>query len=399
MATRDPLTSRAIAAFTYRYGPGSTALDLRYDGKVRGLAVRVSHTGAKSYVFDYRHGGRRRRVTIARCDEIKLDQARERALRMRLALIDGDDPGRPRQAAATFGQLRGEYLTHARSRKKTWAADAARLDRHLPKAWAARPLDGFTLADDLAPLLARIAERRGTVEANRTHALLRRMFELALAWGRRERTLGNPAQGWDRFAEKSRKVRVHAHQLQALAAAISETPSVYVRGYLWLALLVGARKSELLRARRARGEGGEPWVDWERALLVVPEAKAGGEDHYPLSSHAMALLQTLPPVAGNPYLFVGRRRGSHLVNLQKPWAAIRARAGLGDLRIHDLRRSFGSMLLDMDVPTRAVQELLNHRNITTTAIYARLGEAKGREHVERLGETVMDSAGVGARHG
>lgn len=392
MTANEPLTSRAIAGFAYRYGPDSRALDLRYDGKVRGLAVRITYTGQKSFVFDYRHEGRRRRVVIGRCDELKLEQARERALRMRLALVDGHDPARPRRRAAGFGDLCAEYLAHAEGRKKTWRDDAARLARHVPKAWRARPLDGFTLADDVAPLLARVAGARGPVEANRTHALLHRMFELALAWGRRERALGNPAHGWDRYAETSRKVRVHPHQLQALAEAISACPSIHVRAYVWLALLVGARKSELLRARRAPGPGGEPWVDWDRRLLVVPEAKAGGEDHYPLSSQAMAILQALPAVEGNPYLFPGRRRGAHLVNLHKPWAEIRERAGLGELRIHDLRRSFGSLLLDLDVPTRAVQELLNHRNITTTTIYARLGETKGREHVERLGEEVMGRA-------
>jgi len=100
-------------------------------------------------------------------------------------------------------------------------------------------------------------------------------------------------------------------------------------------LFTGARLSEILTLKWA-------FVDFERSLLLLPDSKTG-QKIVRLNQHAAAVLHKLPRIADNPYVIAGRRAGSHLINLQKPWRRIRALAGLDDVRIHDLRHSFASV--------------------------------------------------------
>jgi len=104
---------------------------------------------------------------------------------------------------------------------------------------------------------------------------------------------------------------VTADELPRLAAAISIHPNPYVRGALWLYLLTGVRKSELLGAK---------WidVDLDRRELRLPETKAGRAHIVPLSYPALEVLRALPREHGNPHILPGRKEGAPLVNKPKP---------------------------------------------------------------------------------
>ena len=88
-----------------------------------------------------------------------------------------------------------------------------------------------------------------------------------------------------------------------------------------------------------------------------------------------------------------KKRGGHLVQIGDPWRAIREAAKVDDLRLHDLRRSFGSWLAGEGVDLLRIKDALRHANISTTLIYARLAEDPAREGVERVSEKIMAAAG------
>src|SRR5262249_54312779 len=142
-------------------------------------------------------------------------------------------------------------------------------------------------------------------EANRTVALLGKMFELARRWGFLPENAANPARGINKFKEQKRDRWVTQEELPRLASAVAQNPNLYGCAAIWLYLLTGVRREELLQAR---------WedVDFARCELRLGETKAGRIHYVPLSTPALALLRILPREEGNPYLLPGAKPGSHL---------------------------------------------------------------------------------------
>jgi integrase len=159
-----------------------------------------------------------------------------------------------------------------------------------------------------------------------------------------------------------------------------------VRACLWLYLLTGLRKNELLQAR---------WSDiiWDRAQLRLPDTKSGEEQWIALSAPVIAILQAIPQLSDNPYILPGARPGQHLVNITKPWYRIRAAARLHDVQLHDLRRSVGSWLSESGIDLNTIKDALRHSNISTTLIYARLSADPARAAMEAHGQRVMEVVG------
>jgi integrase len=173
-----------------------------------------------------------------------------------------------------------------------------------------------------------------------------------------------------------------------LATAIDEDPSPHLRAAFWLYLLTGVRKRELLRAR---------WedLDFHTNLWRLPDTKSGRVHHVPLSTRAVAILNALPRELGNPYVIPGARKGQPLNNLDKAWRRIRQRAGLDDVRIHDLRRTFGSHLAQDGASLHLIGTILNHRDPSTTQVYAHFQRDHERQaldrHADRLAKLAYNS--------
>jgi len=142
-------------------------------------------------------------------------------------------------------------------------------------------------------------------------------------------------------------------------------------------------------------------VDLERGLLLLPDSKTGRKVIV-LNEDARKVLQELPPQKGNPYVICGHKKGQHLVNLQKPWRRIRKRAGLEDVRIHDLRHTFASLAARKGGSLPKIGALLGHSQIQTTLRYAhliaddirQLADAAGNE-LQMIVVDAADSAKAG----
>jgi integrase len=131
-----------------------------------------------------------------------------------------------------------------------------------------------------------------------------------------------------------------------------------------LLVFTGARRNEILTLKWEH-------VDFERACLRLPDSKTGAKTVH-LNPPALELLTSLPRVEGNPYVIPGERAGAHLVNIEKPWRRIRARAGLEGVRLHDLRHSFASFGAGAGLGLPIIGALLGHTQAATTARYAHL---------------------------
>jgi integrase len=381
------LTKGDIDRATYQGGEAGNEWDVRWDGLIPGFGVRIYPSGRKAFILRYRANGSKRLLTLGMYGVLTLDQARDLARQRLGEVIGGEDPLEKKRKAAqgeTIKALCEAYLERHASRKRSARDDRRRIAQHLVPVWGQRKVDSITRAD-VAALHSRIGERH-PYEANRTVALLGKMFELARRWGFLPETAANPARGIDKFKEQKRDRWVTPEELPRLATAIAQNPNLYIRAAIWLYLLTGVRREELLRAQWAD-------IDFARCELRLGETKAGRTHYVPLSAPAMALLRQLPRQEGNPYLLPGQRSGQHLVNISKSWKAIRTAAGVEDVRIHDLRRTVGSWLAQAGSSLPLIGRVLNHTDPKTTAIYARLGDDLTRLALAEHGQRITAIAG------
>lgn len=424
------LTNRLIDAMVYE-GDGKSR-DVRWDSTLPGFGIRIYPTGRKAFVISYRALGRKRLMTLDTYGVITQNQARKRAARY-LVTKDDEDPLEKRKREThgeTVSDLCDTYMErHAKLHKKTWQTDQRRINRHIKPALGALKVRSAT-DTDIGSLHRKIGTK-APYEANRVIELLSKMFSLACDWGFLPEHHRNPARKIKRFKEEKRDRFVDAAELPKLAQAIDQEKNQYIRGALWLYLLTGVRRSELLKAK---------WddVNWGRRELRLADTKAGRVHYVPLNAPAIAVLETLPRLSDNPYVLPGSKEGRHLVNIDRPWIRAKTQAtilqwmeiptiakliteiqdgsdtspsleaiqkkvkeatppielttGLLDVRLHDLRRTVGSWLAQSGNSLHLIGKVLNHSNQATTAVYARFAQDQVRAALEQHGNRIMGAA-------
>jgi integrase len=236
-------------------------------------------------------------------------------------------------------------------------------------------------SDDVARLHQKM--RRTPVHANRALALVAKVFHMAEQWGLRP-SGSNPARGIQKYREIKRTRRLSLEELGRFGGAITAAEAgpldvpgakgtlrkVHVGPFalagIKLLVFTGARKSEIL-------EGRWPWLDRDRAVLRLPDSKTGPKDIV-LPAPALAVLDGLPRVDGNPHILPGARDGQPLVNISKPLAAILSAAKLEGVSLHVLRHSFASIGVDAGLSLPIVGKLLGHAQASTTQRYAHVAD-------------------------
>lgn len=379
------LTKRAIDSFIYQ-GSG-TSQDIRWDDQLPGFGLRIYPTGKKTFTLSYRANGRKHIMTIGAYGVLTLDQARDKAKRLIGQVLDGKDPLEDRKQVsqgATIKKLCHEYIErYGKANKKTWEEDQRRINRHIIPAWGNIKVRSIKRSD-VASLHHAIG-KTAPYEANRILALLSKIFELAQRWGFLPENSINPARKIDKFKERKRDRWLSHEELPRVAQAIDKEDNVYIRAAFWLYLLTGMRRSELLQVKWSE-------IDFERKEIRIPESKAGRIHYVPLSPPAIALIETIPKIQGNPYLLPGRMTGKPIVNVRKAWERIKKDAGVEGVRIHDIRRTVGSWLAQSGNSLHLIGKVLGHTNASTTQVYARLSEDTARKALDDHGKRIMNIA-------
>jgi integrase len=366
---RSKITKRAVDALR----PSSDGQELvLWDSELAGFGVRIQRGTVKTYILRYRAGTGRgaplRKLTIGRHGSPWTpDQARAEAKRLLGLVAHGKDPAGARAAAKsapTVADLAQRFLgEHVEAKRK--ASTAAEYRRLLGKivlpALSKRKVVEVTRAE-----VAKLhhANRAAIYQANRTLAVLSKMFDLAERWGLRPDG-SNPCRHVEKFSERKRERFLSADELGRLSDGLAGYDgSPYCAAAIKMLVFTGARLGEILGLRWE-------WIDFERAEVRLPDSKTGAKTIH-LPPPALAVLAELPRVEGNPHVIVGGVTGAPLVNLQKPWRAIREAAGLYDVRIHDLRHSFASIAAAGGMGLPIIGKMLGHTQAQTTQRYAHL---------------------------
>lgn len=388
---------------TKRVVDGALPIDRRYviwDAQVPGFGVRVFPSGAKTFIFKYRVGGgrsaTRRQPVIGKYGMITVDQAREIAKDWAADVRKGGDPGGERQekrAEPRMSDLFERYISdHAKPHKKASSVeDDERIIRtFVGPEFGKRKVSEVTRSD-IDRFHKSLAET--PYRANRVLAMLSKAFNLAEVWGWRVDG-SNPCRHVKKFKEERRERFLSAQELARLGDVLNEAETgklayrkngrssaffvpVSAVAAIRLLIFTGARRGEILTLQWE-------FVNFSAARLELPDSKTGAKFVY-LPAPALKLLSDLHREADNPYVIVGAKPGTHLVNLKDPWAAIREAAGLNDLRIHDLRHSFASIAAGGGMSLPVIGALLGHKETATTARYAHLSDDPLRAAVELIG--------------
>lgn len=346
---------------------------IEWDDQMRGLGLRITCAGVKSFVLNYRIHGRERRMTLGRTIELPLSTARDLAgeyMRLVRKGIDPLDQMQARRDSPTVAELFERYLAdHARPHKKPRSVEEDdRLIRlHLKPAFGRRKVAQLT-RDEIDRWHKSMKDTPGA--ANRARALLSKAMSLAEIWGWRPDG-SNPVRNIKPFKEGGGSERfLSPAELRALGEALrayeAEGGSPYAVAAIRLLALTGARRSEVLSLRWS-------WVDFEGVRLNLPDSKTG-KKVIRLNAAALAVLAALPRAADNPHVFPGRTERGHIVDLKKPWSLVRKRAGITDVRLHDLRHNFASLGAASGMGLPVIGALLGHKESRTTQRYAHLGD-------------------------
>ena len=299
----------------------------------------------------------------------------------------------------TFERVAREYLErHAKPRKRSWREDERILTRDVLPRWRRRRARDVT-ARDVRRLLDAILARGAPIQANRTLAVVRRVFNWAAAPDRGLVPQGcNPCRGLERPAPERQRERVlDGGELRALWAAFEQED----------AALAALFRLYLLTAQRDGEVRTMAWVDVDLVggWWTIPgtRAKNARAHRVPLSSAAVAVLRGLRR-DGSAWVFPTPRAGMGGCRgrVYKAVHRLRRRSGVGDFTPHDLRRTAASHMTSIGISRLVVSKLLNHTERGVTAVYDRYGyDREKREAVEawarRLGEIVRGGSVIGFR--
>ena len=362
-----------------------------WDSELIGFGVRVYPSGSKYYVVQTKAGGATTRLTVGRHGILTAEEARRRAALMIARIKAGEEPVPEPMAklagGPTVGELAARYLEEhvaVHCKPATAAIYGLAIDKHIVPAFGKVPIlalgreqvTGMHYKLRYTPYMANMAIR-----------CLSRMFNKATDWGLVPEGINNPCRFAVMYKEPPRERFLTEEEFRRLGRVLSEVEAdgvipAQAAAALRLLMLTGCRRGEILTLRWKE-------VDLAAGELRLADSKTGART-IPLSPEAVRVLAGLPRVAGNPWVVSGTAAGARMSDISPSWQIVRARAGLEDVRLHDLRHSFASRALALGESLPMIGKLLGHTRIETTARYAHLA----RDSVDAAAAKVAASIGA-----
>jgi integrase len=369
-----------------------------WDEELSGFGLKVTPKGRKVYLVQYRLGGRKgrtRRVTIGQHGQITPVFARDEAKRLLGAIATGRDPAAERDKAKADRSLAvglDQFMAeHVRPKLKASTAEGY---QRVARLYVLPSLGRYPIGEVKRTDIARLHHemRSKPYQANSTLAMLSKFFGWAEKHGLRPDG-SNPCRYVEKYRETRRERFLSQGELGRLGDALREaeqdkTSSPWVIAAIRLLTFTGARRNEILTLRWEH-------ISEEHESLLLPDSKTGRKSIH-LNAPALAVLQAIPRLDGNPYVICGERAGRHLVNLEKPWRRIRAAAKLDGVRLHDLRHSFASVAASGGQSLVIIGKMLGHSQPATTARYAHIADDPVKAATEAVGRHIASAMNSGA---
>mgnify|MGYP003668140390 CR=1 FL=1 len=360
------LTKRSVEALT-----PATSDFIVFDDDLPGFGIRVFPSGRRSFLVQYRSGGRTRRIKIGHFGTLTTDEARQQARQLLGDVAKGENPAQEihdQRRAPTVAAMCDRFLSDyvAMRCKPSTARQYERIiDKHIRPAFGTHKIVDISRSD-IAALHHDL--RRTPYEANRVLALLSKLFNTVELWEVRPDG-SNPCRHVRRYREDKRERFLMPDEIRHLGKVLDEveadgTVSPQAVAAFRLLILTGCRCGEILTLK---------WDYIDTNYLRLPDSKTGSRK-IPIGPAHWTVLNNIPRAPDNPYVVTGLIPGRHLAGLNQPWRRIRERAGFTGLRIHDLRHTYASNALASGLSIEMVGKLLGHTQLQTTMRYAHIAD-------------------------
>ena len=338
------------------------------DADIRGLMLEYRPTNMGTWYFRAKdEHGKIKMIRLGTLAEMDMLEARSHAYELQKFVGQGGTLGELDAHSVnrlSFGVfIEKHYLPHAKARKRSWQTEVGILRRHILPIFSGAKLKAITRFA-LSRWLESLRDKGlSPATCNRALFLMKYVFNCARRWGF---IAESPARDvsvlpGEEFRERYLSEEEARRLLNALDAEKDRLAALAVK----LLLFTGARKSEILAARWEN-------VDVARRILTVPLSKSGKARHIPLSDAALQVLAEIK--SQSEWLFPSSQKDSHISSIFAAWDRVRTKTGLKDVRLHDLRHSFASFLVNEGCSLYEVQRILGHQNPKVTMRYAHLAQ-------------------------
>ncbi len=347
-----------------------------YDTHVSGLAVRITKTSHKSFVYRYRFNNKVKRFTIGSYPNVSLAKARQEAGELAYKVSKGIDPQAEKSKRKhqsdpqTFKELAEEFKTkHLPNLKEKTQTEYCRIiDVELIPKLGKKPIDDIT-KNQIINLLDNKALKDGSpTMANRIRARLSTIYSFGVKRGLAKHNIVQSTPTYP--AGKTKRDRYYnENEIQQLWHFFEQlnqpTQSVFK-----MLLICGQRKTETMNIR---------WNDIRGNVWTIPAelAKNGQPHDVPLSDLALQIIEDMQPITGeSEYVFNSPKIDSApMRSLKRANRTIKKHSGVPDFRPHDLRRTVATYMAKLAVDRTVLGKILNHKGLAgdgqVTAIYDR----------------------------
>lgn len=360
-----------------------------FDKTMPGFGLRVTRSGHRTWIYLYRHKGEPRRYTFRPpYPQLGLAEAKQQARAIRSRVSNGEDPATEKtkeRAGETVRDITTLYIDeHAKQAKRTWRADQRILEKDVISRWGSRKATDITRGDVRAMLRA-IKQRGAPIQSNRTLEIVRKMFNWAIA---EELLENNPCDHVAKLSRENERTRVLSPaEIRTLWTVLDTRRSPLVAAVYRLLLLTGQRSIEVVGAERQE-IGTDGW--WtipagrvknkqEHRVWLCDTARQILADIEPYREQLLAGLDAKTRAKARNFIFPSEN-GGHLRCLQKTHQRLREVSGLTNFKIHDLRRTTGSLMSEMGISRLTISKILNHKESGVTRIYDRYSYAAEIQH-------------------
>jgi integrase len=401
------------------------------DTQISDLAIVCLPSGLKSFYVVKKIDGRTEKIYLGKFPDLSVENARKLAMGKlgQIALgVNPLDKKRKEKQEMTLGHLFEQYMKrYSKLHKKSWKYDEREIPRHLGH-WFNRKIDDIKRSEILKQHEIIFAEI-GRYQANRILERIRALYNKAIEWGWEGK---NPTAGIKKFTEKSRDRFVQPAEMPYLIRAIEQEHNETIRDFIWMLLLTGARKTNTLMMR---------WneINWETQQWRIPDTKNGDPAYVPLTERSLRILRRRMDDTTSDWVFPQIDDPTkHFIKHDRGWMRTKERAtvfmwqdhpkvaswtnetlksytsfynsisqyrwllkqaeqekiilppGVMDIRLHDLRRTFGSYQAITGASLQIIGKSLGHKSTHATQIYARLNLDAVRSSVEKATETMFN---------
>lgn len=371
---------------------GSASKATEYsDLEVTGLKALVSKSREIVFYHRYVHGGRKRAIRIGGYPGITIQEARQRVQENKAKLdvnIDPQETDDRIKGMPTFREHARAYLKFVQHYKRSANTDESKLRLHLNEHFGDRRLCDITTRD-IQTYHMQIAKKLSQSTANRHLALLSMMFNVAIQWDILERS---PTKGVRKFKEDNQKQRfLSPEEIGRLYQEMEHEDNKVAVNALKLILLTGCRREEILQLR---------WddVSLESGTIFLPDSKTGSR-YVQLNAAAIELLMGIDRVS--QFVFPGRDdKNKPLNNPRKCFTRLLKAAKIeGHVRLHDLRHTHASLLVNAGASLFVVQKTLGHKNPITSQRYSHLSDKTLRDASETVSALITQASREAADRG